>query len=359
MFNKLVVPLLAVASLIYLTTPLFAYAGEVLPPKPAITSIADATASTGNFHPVIHARNSGLPGNSARSHPHFPAAAQTPETESSLPSDSIAPSFQEAKALLTGVCDAGMISDSKGQDGQKAPVCLRITNYPGKACVARSTQDAMNALRISRATYGSFSAAGVTEAIIDYEGCEPHVTYFGGSALLREQNGQWHLVSFAPGKRSSTCLKYLKKDGTAVLACQGDEGGILTTYHVTGDKIRDDVLLDFDSPGLDLCWDMPRYTMVSLKGWSKANASATSGQELTLNVKYADAPMTKLCTAPDMSADTTDAAAMPDMDKVEAWGRKQVKAATLTFRFDDGKFTPEPASRGLWQKLRKLVNFNR
>jgi hypothetical protein len=69
--------------------------------------------------------------------------------------------------------------------------------------------------------YGNFTSSSSREALVDFMGCEPHASSWGGSALLRRSNSGWSFVRYEKGLRSSRCLKFPERNGRNSLVCHG------------------------------------------------------------------------------------------------------------------------------------------
>jgi hypothetical protein len=64
-----------------------------------------------------------------------------------------------------------------------------------------------------------------TLAILDVNGCEPHVNNWGGTVLLRWLGlTKWQFVRYDAGRRTSDCLKFAGRDGLDHIVCQNGYG---------------------------------------------------------------------------------------------------------------------------------------
>ncbi len=128
-----------------------------------------------------------------------------------------------ARELLAPVCASGATA------GACTP-CPAFTDGGGD----RLTPDAVS--------YGHFTGARFTDALVDVGGCEPHVNNFGGSLLLRWQGlTNWKLTRYVQGIRTDECLKVPAASGRDLLLCQGNYAGM-------GTVVENLLLLDLTRP---------------------------------------------------------------------------------------------------------------
>lgn len=74
---------------------------------------------------------------------------------------------------------------------------------------------------LEKVVYSSFTQAGTREALADFDGCESHGQFYGGSVLLRRSSQGWSALRYESGLRSNNCLKFPSKNGRDLLVCQG------------------------------------------------------------------------------------------------------------------------------------------
>jgi hypothetical protein len=138
----------------------------------------------------------------------------------SLMWQSPSPTSAEAAALLHAVCPSNIQSAPNNSE-----TLLGCKPCPGYTTIG-SSQPGMAAkktFQLHSVIYGSFTAAGVVEAMADFEGCEPHASGFGGSILLRKLHGRWAVVNYTPGLITSACRTYGLKTGRDLLLCEGKD----------------------------------------------------------------------------------------------------------------------------------------
>ncbi|MFM6139249.1 MAG: hypothetical protein ACKO3K_02615 [Cuspidothrix sp.] len=121
--------------------------------------------------------------------------------------DSIVPSRKDAIALMQSICGSGNIAQEEGQIVCKK--CPSFTSYNHGTATLKSV------------VYGSFTKAGIREALVDLGDCEPHAGNWGGSVLLRRTNQGWSRILYEQGLRSYGCLKISNKTGRDSLVCEG------------------------------------------------------------------------------------------------------------------------------------------
>lgn len=130
--------------------------------------------------------------------------------------DSITPSRKDAIAFMKSVCGKGNFNSNNPES------CNRCPSFTGGSGSGTLTS----------VVYGSFTKAGVNEAFVDLEGCEPHAGNWGGSVLLRRTNNGWSFLRYEQGLRSDRCLKFKTRVGRSSLVCEGSytQGGFVNTW---------------------------------------------------------------------------------------------------------------------------------
>ncbi|TAE61205.1 MAG: hypothetical protein EAZ76_00830 [Nostocales cyanobacterium] len=126
--------------------------------------------------------------------------------------DSTIPSEKDAIALMQNICGAGNIVKEQGRIGCKK--CPSFTRYSGDSGGS-----------LTSVVYGSFTKAGSREALVDLGDCEPRVSNWGGSVLLRRTNQGLSRIRYEQGLRSHSCLKVPNKTGRDSLVCEGSYTG--------------------------------------------------------------------------------------------------------------------------------------
>ena len=81
--------------------------------------------------------------------------------------------------------------------------------------------DWQDSFQLEELHYGSYTRPNTREAYVDFSGCEPHASNFGGSVLLRQQTNGWQTVRYDSGFRSHTCDLLTTASGRDKLVCQG------------------------------------------------------------------------------------------------------------------------------------------
>jgi hypothetical protein len=125
--------------------------------------------------------------------------------------NSIVPSQKDAIALMQSICGPGNIAQEKGKIVCKK--CPSFTSYNDGTATLTSV------------VYGSFTKAGIREALVDLGDCEPHAGNWGGSVLLRRTNKGWSRIRYESGFRSNSCLKIPNKNGRDSLVCESSYMG--------------------------------------------------------------------------------------------------------------------------------------
>lgn len=111
--------------------------------------------------------------------------------------------------MLAAICGASNISPSS--DGVMVESCQTCPSFTSNSGNPGGT--------IEQIIYGSFTAPGLDEALVDLGDCEPHVNNWGGSILLRRSDQEWSMVQYEPGLRSLSCLTF-SQDGLDSVVCE-------------------------------------------------------------------------------------------------------------------------------------------
>jgi len=111
--------------------------------------------------------------------------------------------------MLAAICGADNISPKS--DVAMIDSC--------QTCPSFTSNTGENGGEIEQIIYGSFTAPGIDEAVVDFHGCEAHVNNWGGSILLRRYEQSWSMVRYEPGVRSLSCLTF-SQDGLDSLVCE-------------------------------------------------------------------------------------------------------------------------------------------
>ncbi|MEZ2231957.1 hypothetical protein [Microcoleus sp.] len=128
--------------------------------------------------------------------------------------DSVTPSQQEASAILQAICGRDDVFPNRERGGQLA--CRKCPSFTGAG-----SRGSLSPFTLEKVVYGSFTQAGTREALADFDGCESHGQFYGGSVLLRRSSQGWSALRYESGLRSNNCLKFPSKNGRDLLVCQG------------------------------------------------------------------------------------------------------------------------------------------
>lgn len=123
-----------------------------------------------------------------------------------------------------------------------APVC--VSGAATGACTPcpAFTDGGGDGLTPTAVSYGHFTDPKFTDALVDLDGCEPHVNNFGGSLLLRWQGlTSWKRLRYVQGFRTGQCSKVPAVGGRDLLLCQGNYAGM-------GTVVENLMLLDLSKP---------------------------------------------------------------------------------------------------------------
>ena len=231
--------------------------------------------------------------------------------------DSRAPTAKEAAELLAVVCPGA-------SQGNACKPCPAFTSFKGED----------DALTLSAVTYGRFSDAKATDAILNLSGCEPHVNNFGGSVRLRWQGlTNWKFLEYSPGDRANDCLKFPLRDGREALVCSSYyanmgveiEGLGMTDYA----KAKGSQFLMSVSSNLGQCFDR-QLQEVRIGRFARRDLNRDGRPDLEVEVSEARATAPKNWKCED--------------------GEAKMPVATrhrLEFYWDGVKFTPSAKTRAL------------
>ncbi len=189
---------------------------------------------------------------------------------------------------------------------------------------------------LNRVTYGKFTDAKKTDALLDMEGCEAHVNNFGGSVLLRWQGlTTWKFTRYAPGFRSSDCLKYPARDGRDLVLCRGGWSGMGHVIEGFGLsdllKQKEQSLFQVDD-NFGSCGEA-NYHAQKIVNVQPMKLNTDNYPDLRVGIEVASAIKTKGWTCGD------------------ALGAGKKRSYTLEFIFDGAKFTPTRATQKIIKAL--------
>ena len=186
-------------------------------------------------------------------------------------------------AMLKAVCDEGTLGIEDG-----VPVC--------KVCPAFTSQTGEKnaSLRINNVIEGAFTRAGVAEALIDLEGCEPHANLYGGTVLLERTDKGWKRGLYEPGFRADECITFRTIELNQALACntvdtaQGIQIGEISWISLAGGEYQASSLLRW----FDNIQSNPRRLVsVFPASFMKSDFNQDSRVDLSVLVRLRDAPV--------------------------------------------------------------------
>lgn len=176
------------------------------------------------------------------------------------------PSINEATTYIKNICGTN-INQEKGIVFCKK--CPSFTGSPDGGFL-------FYGFALQSIIHGSFSKIGIHEALLDFNGCEPHSTHFGGTVLLRRINQKWSFIRYEAGWRSDSCLKFAENSGRDSLVCENFDGGhgrqniwIESIKFNSASSIRTNILIV--SSNLDSCHTP--YHKVEIKDFRLQNTN--------------------------------------------------------------------------------------
>jgi hypothetical protein len=138
--------------------------------------------------------------------------------------------------------------------------------------------------------YGSYTGSHIREAYVDFSGCEPHASNFGGSVLLRQQANGWQVVRYDRGFRSHTCDLLTTASGRDKLVCQSGYMG--QGYEIQSADILDigsneTQQKDLFSVRSNVASCRPPYYQNQIVGWTWSNENQDQWQDLVVTISSA------------------------------------------------------------------------
>lgn len=143
------------------------------------------------------------------------SAQPTPDPE---PTPDVTPAKENAgkdRESITPPTDAELMAMFCPQESLEDNAC--------KVCFEESLSDEPTdeLVEIGEVLVGSFSAPGMTEALVTIDGCGREPSDFGEAAFLRESaEGAWELVEYFPLWSPSMCKWVERLDGTKTGVCE-------------------------------------------------------------------------------------------------------------------------------------------
>lgn len=139
--------------------------------------------------------------------------------------------------------------------------CKGKMNSKGQCTVCLGSSEA-GITDLVQAIPGSFTAPGSQKEVVVVTSsmeCEPHANNFGGSVLLRFENGAWRNVYYAAGVTGTDFTVVRSASGRDYLVSQGafTQAGEITSWlnfvTVSNGNFKDDSLLRVSDPGGTQC----------------------------------------------------------------------------------------------------------
>lgn len=244
--------------------------------------------------------------------------------------DSVTPSLKDGTILMQNICgQSNVFIDRKQED--------KVDKVSCKTCPSFTTFSGEPGGVLTSVVYGSFTASNSREALVDVMGCEPHVSSWGGSALLRRSQSGWSFVRYEKGLRSSRCLKFLEQNGRNSLVCEGSWMGQgylsqwLEVFKISSTQSTKTTLLNVAS---NVESGKPPFFDVGIEDFSLRDVNKDG--LLDLVIKVSEARETKGTTR-----SSTDEPRLP-----------KPTIHQLTFLFN-GQFRPTPETAKLKQRLER------
>lgn len=255
-------------------------------------------------------------------------AGPTENGDYDLQSDTKKPSLQEQKTLLTAICANKNIRKEEGNY-----ICDNVPDYP-TGC---------SRFEITGINYGSFTGNNRVEAIIDYDGCEPHANEFGGSVLLRQKSGKWRVISFTPGIHTHICFNF--ENSLLCLSDSMHQGDV--TQDISEMVIKDNKVIKKSSliylgylqlnTLIEECLFLGKsYSMSYLQDWKR------QGNDVVLEVRYA-----ANVNPPKTCKDT-------ELKQFEQTVKEHTVSGTLIYHKTENGFILAPESQALLTVLNRM-----
>lgn len=155
----------------------------------------------------------------------------------------------EQHDLLRAACRQGRVERDAGGEW----VCTVCPHYTAQRGDGAS-------YRVNALLRGQLTTAGADEAVLDMDGCEPHVRNSGGAILLgRTEQGRWVRRGYPADVRPDDCLVFPHPGSPDTLLCnetyrsQGETVGILSTIRPSEQGFSKSPLLRWydNAPALD------------------------------------------------------------------------------------------------------------
>ncbi len=241
--------------------------------------------------------------------------------------------LKAARELMPVLCEAGksaFVEKTKKNTFLRCNPCPSFTGFAGDG----------ESLSLTNVIFAKPLRKSETLAIMDVSGCEPHVTNFGGTVLLRWLGlTKWAFVRYDAGRRTDDCLKFSGRDGLDRLVCQngyGNQG--FNTQGVTLENFapkQEGVDLLRVASNAGQCFDDKLYDFEILSMLARdLNRDGRKDLLLEVRERHFAAPKNWNCG-----------------DDVP-WGTS--KLHTLEFMFDGLRFTPNKRTAALVAYFKKF-----
>jgi hypothetical protein len=255
-----------------------------------------------------------------------------------LRTETVQPSLTETRSLLAGICGPEHVQADE-DDGSL--YCDAVPGYPGRDKDSCGLDIRRGVLR------GHFTSPQADEIVADYTGCEPHAGDYGGSILLRKENGLWRRIAYFPGERAARCLVFPRRDGRDALVCagafsgQGSYGAHIELRSLKSGVKPEDLLGVHSLEGTGICEGFSageRQLHTRFKDWERLPATKGTPERLVVQVETEDFVTPGFCGKPSDDEEVDDATAEALDDKFEAFRAQHRRIETLTFDWNGERF---------------------
>lgn len=240
------------------------------------------------------------------------------------------PSRLETMSLLVGICGRKHV-----QTGEKSLLyCDASPGYP---------DNDQCRLDIGEVLYGHFTSPKADEVVADYRGCEPHAGNYGGSILLRKEDGIWRRIAYFPGERAQRCLVFPRRDGRDALVCvsasdgQGEEDADIELRSLKPGVKPESLLGVHSLEEAAFCEGFAageRQLHTRLRDWEWLPATQGAPERLVVQVETEDFVTPGFCGKPSGDEDPDDSR----NDRFEAFRAQHRRLVTVTFDWNGERF---------------------
>jgi hypothetical protein len=113
------------------------------------------------------------------------------------------------RSAMLEVCEKSAAVEIDPEGDFQCGLCPSYTDFQGSR----------ESFRLNKAYQGHFSAPNTEQLLLALNGCEPHVSGFGGSILLTRDGTAWKRSAYFKGDNASNCLSFRAHDGLDRLVC--------------------------------------------------------------------------------------------------------------------------------------------